>query len=167
MNQSTLQFQQARNRKWYFHKTPELKSFYPQGTFGEDDLTNFSIPIDPTWESAGHYDASDDYVPEGERLVDPLFGSPVNGRMLHGRWEYVKNNIERWKFEVEIVKQELADKKLNCRMELKWAKKTGWPSHVNYLKKSHEKQIRKYKAAVKRAEEQLAYWLLEAKKYDY
>lgn len=163
--QRTLTYQQSQSRRWHFNKTAELRDFYPQGTFGDDDLTNFSIPIDPTWESAGHYDASDDYVPEGERLVDPLFGAPVNGRMLHGNWEYVEDNIERCKFKVEIAKQELANKKLNCRMELKWAKKTG--CHFNYLKKSHEKQIGKYKAAVKRAEEQLAYWLLEAKKYDY
>mgnify|MGYP003123607621 FL=1 len=48
MNHHTLQNQQARSKKWAYHRTPELLAFYPQGTC--QDLTNFNIQSDPAWE---------------------------------------------------------------------------------------------------------------------
>ena len=48
MNHHTLQNQQARSKKWDYHRTPELLAFYPQGTC--QDLTNFNIQSDPAWE---------------------------------------------------------------------------------------------------------------------
>jgi hypothetical protein len=107
MNQRTLAYQQAKSKLWSFHKTPELKAFYPQDTFGED-LTNFSIPIDPTWNLPGHSDTSDTYIPEDERLVDPLFGNPVdNIRLNSPHAKQVRRFREKWKKEVAELTEEV------------------------------------------------------------
>jgi hypothetical protein len=108
--QRTLTYQQSQSRRGCFNRTAELRDFYPQGTF--EDLTNFSVPIDPTWESAGHYDVSDEFVPEGERLVDPLFGSAVDlVRLNSPHAEQVRRFREKWKVEVARLTELVDDLK--------------------------------------------------------
>lgn len=80
MNHHTLQNQQARSKKWAYHRTPELLAFYPQGTC--QDLTNFNIQSDPAWE------VSPCGPIPGERLGfrEQYFNKPVRPKQSRNDW---------------------------------------------------------------------------------
>lgn len=147
MNQRTLDYQQAQSKHWHFHKTPELRAFYPQGTFGKD-LTNFSIPLDPTWDTPGHYDSSDDYVPEGERLVDPLFGKPMSPLLETDAW---KNRLKQIRSYTAKVKK--AHLKVNSLIR-EWERDLGYRG-TNWSKEDQEGLDSYYKGRIKRAKDSL------------
>ena len=123
MNPKTLQQQQTASNKWMFTHSPEIKDFWPQETF--QDLTDFHIPVDPTWDK-GKY--SNEREPE-----DTLFSSSmkaiekkVKKNLLEqiGNWkkrvdawqakcdafprnEYYKDRLETAKKQLQMYKRKL------------------------------------------------------------
>ena len=72
MNRLSLTHQQALSKRWNYTHFPELKDFWPQGTF--QDLTNRYTSLDPSYKY-GLENTENKYLKATDRVVDPLFGS--------------------------------------------------------------------------------------------
>lgn len=72
MNRLSLTHQQALSKRWNYTHFPELKDFWPQGTF--QDLTNRHTSLDPSYKYSIE-NTENKYLKAKDRVVDPLFGS--------------------------------------------------------------------------------------------
>jgi hypothetical protein len=92
MNRISITHQQSLSKRWNYTHFPELKDFWPQGTF--QDLTNRYTSLDPSYKY-GLENTENKYLKASDRVLDPLFGSdPEDIVQRYWKAKYSKQTSE-------------------------------------------------------------------------